>query len=348
MSTTDLPPSARTVVERLAGLDRERPSHDRVRAEEAFREHFRALRLKPLPVHWELDAELGYLAASGARDSPAWSRAAGSAAARVQRLAGWHTVRELTWHLLWTPAEGHARNLAENEAWLTAVARNHGRLPSWLGARTVASGAAKHVAGLVAAGSNDPLTPRTSAARLREPWRPFVDLLEAGVWLFWPIETAVIAVPRPAVRTAFGALHCDNAPAVEWTGGAHYYFLHGDRVSAALVARPEAITTQDILRELNPRIRRDMLRRIGHDRFLRDVRARPVQVDRFGALYRIPLPSSGDEPLTLVRVLNSTPEPDGTRKPYFLEVPPTVTTPREAVAWTFGLSADEYDPARET
>ena len=44
-----------------------------------------------------------------------------------------------------------------------------------------------------------------------------------------------------------------------------------------------------------------------------------------------------DEPLRVVEVVNSTPEPDGTYRRYLLRVPPTTRTAREAVAWTFGF-----------
>ena len=47
-----------------------------------------------------------------------------------------------------------------------------------------------------------------------------------------------------------------------------------------------------------------------------------------------------------VEVVNGTPEPDGTYKHYYLQVPPTVRTPREAVAWTYGLSEHEYAAVR--
>ena len=50
----------------------------------------------------------------------------------------------------------------------------------------------------------------------------------------------------------------------------------------------------------------------------------------------------------MVEVLNATPEPDGSRKTYYLRVPPGTRTARAAVAWTFGLAADAYAPARET
>ena len=50
----------------------------------------------------------------------------------------------------------------------------------------------------------------------------------------------------------------------------------------------------------------------------------------------------GDEPLVMVEVVNSTPEPDGPRRTYFLRVPPDTQTAREGVAWTFGLTEEDY------
>jgi hypothetical protein len=43
-----------------------------------------------------------------------------------------------------------------------------------------------------------------------------------------------------------------------------------------------------------------------------------------------------------VEVINATPEPDCTRKHFFLEVPANMRTAREAVAWTYGLSANAH------
>jgi hypothetical protein len=71
-----------------------------------------------------------------------------------------------------------------------------------------------------------------------------------------------------------------------------------------------------------------------------------MQADDYGKLSRYELP--GDEPLVMVEVVNATPEPDGTHHIYWLRVPPTVGSAREAVAWTFGLNADHYRPLRET
>jgi hypothetical protein len=71
-----------------------------------------------------------------------------------------------------------------------------------------------------------------------------------------------------------------------------------------------------------------------------------VHADACGQLYRREL--ANDEPLVMVRVLNITPEPDGSAKPYLLRVPPNIRTARGAVAWTFGLKAKDYRPAVQT
>jgi hypothetical protein len=38
-------------------------------------------------------------------------------------------------------------------------------------------------------------------------------------------------------------------------------------------------------------------------------------------------------------------ERDGTRRRHFLLVPPSMRSPREAAAWSHGLSSEKYDPA---
>jgi hypothetical protein len=55
-----------------------------------------------------------------------------------------------------------------------------------------------------------------------------------------------------------------------------------------------------------------------------------------------------DEPVSYVKVVNSTQEPDGTYKDYYLCVPPTAKTCQQAVAWTFRLEEQEYQPEQET
>ena len=50
----------------------------------------------------------------------------------------------------------------------------------------------------------------------------------------------------------------------------------------------------------------------------------------------------------MVKVVNSTPEYDGTFKDYFLRVPPEMTRARQAIAWTFDKKETDYDPELQT
>ncbi len=50
----------------------------------------------------------------------------------------------------------------------------------------------------------------------------------------------------------------------------------------------------------------------------------------------------------MVKVVNSTPEPDGTRRSYYLRVPPDTRTAKAGIAWTFGLDESEYQPLVQT
>lgn len=88
------------------------------------------------------------------------------------------------------------------------------------------------------------------------------------------------------------------------------------------------------------------LDRFGPARFLIESGAKEIHRDDYGILYRTPMP--GDEPLVMIKVVNSTPEPDGSFKDYFLRVPPDIERARQAVAWTFDKPEHEYALEVET
>jgi hypothetical protein len=90
------------------------------------------------------------------------------------------------------------------------------------------------------------------------------------------------------------------------------------------------------LRERNSREFDSVLRAAVADELL-------VRTDATGSLYR----AVGTH-LALLLVENSTPEPDGSFKRYILRVPPNLSSPISAVAWTFGLTVREYAPAHES
>jgi hypothetical protein len=106
------------------------------------------------------------------------------------------------------------------------------------------------------------------------------------------------------------------------------------------------LTPERIRDEENAELRRVMLEHYGYDRYLEESGAVPVHRDEAGVLWRVRL--VGDEDVVMVEVVNSTPEPDGTHRTYWLRVPPSTRTAQEGVAWTFGLDAEAYEPLQQT
>jgi hypothetical protein len=71
------------------------------------------------------------------------------------------------------------------------------------------------------------------------------------------------------------------------------------------------------------------------------------QDTRYGTLWRLEA-TANSEPIVVVEVVDATVGKNGRRKQYFLGVPPFVTSAREAVAWTFDVPPDRYEPQVET
>ncbi len=148
----------------------------------------------------------------------------------------------------------------------------------------------------------------------------------------------------PARPRGWGShrLHRDDGPAVAWPDGWGVWCIHGVRVTRQIVEAPQTLTVEQIRDERNAEVRRIMVDRFGAERYLRESDAQLLDDDdEFGKLWRVRLPD--DEDLVMVEVINSTPEPDGSSKTYWLRVPPTMRSAREAVAWTFDLSARAYE-----
>ncbi|MFD8558490.1 DUF6745 domain-containing protein [Streptosporangium canum] len=168
----------------------------------------------------------------------------------------------------------------------------------------------------------------------------------AGWW--WPFERVAIVCERPAELhlDELSRLHRADGPALLFPDGFAVHAWGGMPVPAGFADSMAALTPQRIRAEDNAELRRVMLEHFGYDRYLTESGATPLHQDETGVLWRIDLPE--DEPVVMVEVINSTAEPDGTFRKYWLRVPPSTLTAREGVAWTFDLSEAEYHPARET
>ena len=160
-------------------------------------------------------------------------------------------------------------------------------------------------------------------------FQPFFDLADSCgyIWAYWDI--AIFTERMSACHLdPDGRLHCENGPAVAYPDGTGVYVWHGVRVPAPVIKGNISITMIDT--EQNVEIRRVMLERYGYAKYLQDSGTREIQRDEFGVLYKKNIPD--DEPLVMVRVINTTPESDGSHKEYFLRVPPDTTTAAQGVA----------------
>lgn len=138
----------------------------------------------------------------------------------------------------------------------------------------------------------------------------------------------------------------NNHPAIKYSDGREVYYWHGVEVPDFVIKNPETITLQHIGLASNSEVKRVLIEKYGTSRYLQESGAKRVSGDSFGELYR--LKQKGDEDIVMVKVKNSTPEPDGSVKFYWLRVPPATRTPQEGVAWTFGMNSKEYKPEMET
>lgn len=166
-------------------------------------------------------------------------------------------------------------------------------------------------------------------------------------WLFLTEHEVLVAQPPETLRyDDAGKPHCATAAALITRDGHKLYALNGVWVPDLCILEPARMTLKEI--EMQPGVdtRARMIDAYGLERYLRETGAILWDKSSFGELYW--KSQHAQSPLLAVRVTNSTPEPDGTFKHYMLRVPPHVQTAREAVAWTFGLQEEEYQPQMET
>lgn len=192
------------------------------------------------------------------------------------------------------------------------------------------------------------------------------DLFVAGSELGWTLffDEICIVSKKPIVHFEVknedikpeqtSLLHRMDGPAIDYgkDDPCNVYAIGGVIVQAYVVENPEKITVSDIENESNVEVRRVKINQYGQSRYIQDSGSEIVNKDDFGVLYRKKL--NNDEDLMMVKVINSTQEPDGTFKDYFIRVDPKsyggLRTARQAVASTWRnedgslmfKNADEY------
>jgi len=110
---------------------------------------------------------------------------------------------------------------------------------------------------------------------------PFRSLVKTGAWDFLWFEDLCVVTCRPSVvkKDSNGLLHCDNGPAAEWPSGEKYWFLHGINVPEWLVTTDSGkIDSKLALEEKNVDVQREIIRKIGAERMLRDCNAKVLDI----------------------------------------------------------------------
>lgn len=117
-------------------------------------------------------------------------------------------------------------------------------------------------------------------------------------------------------------------------------------ITSRIAFQPETITAQEVLSEQNTELRRVLIERMGHEKFIEQAAPHKLDQDRDPGgernLLRIEL--DGDEPLVVLSV-----QCPSTTRSYLIRVPPAMSTCRQAAAWIAGFNdPDEYQPVAET
>jgi hypothetical protein len=174
-------------------------------------------------------------------------------------------------------------------------------------------------------------------------------------WIWWHENIAVISDrPRVINLDAEGRLHSETGPSIAYRDGWSLWHVHGVNVPQYVIEKPLDITREIIDNEANAEVRRVMIERFrlgeevfGAAAYVRSGGGKRLDHDeRFGTLWRREVPN--DEAICMLEVVNSTREPTGEFKRYWLRVPPDMTTAHQASAWTFGKTPEEYAPQIET
>lgn len=181
------------------------------------------------------------------------------------------------------------------------------------------------------------------AAKQLEMWLELVRYTPAC--RFFQNACFVAAKPLLLSLDDRARLHHESSAAACFEDGYKLFAINGVLVPCHVVEKPDEMTVEQIERTANAEIRNVMISRYGLERYIKDSKIELVHSDQYGNLYK---KDGWREPVTILHVVNSTAEPDGTRKNYFLMVPPMMQTAKEAVAWTFTMPAHLYNPTVET
>ena len=174
-----------------------------------------------------------------------------------------------------------------------------------------------------------------------EPLRGLMQLATSVGWLL-PHERTCWLAERPNLLSgdARDRLHHASGPALRYPDGWSIWAWRGAEVPRWIIEHRDRITLAAIDEQVDVQVRRCMIEIMTPERYVALGGATRVAEDETGILWRRNWLAV--DAWAAVEVVNATPEPDGTRRHFFLQVPANLRTAREAVAWTYGMRAEAY------
>lgn len=166
-------------------------------------------------------------------------------------------------------------------------------------------------------------------------------LTESCGWV-WPHQTFAVLTDRPSElhRDETGRLHNPDGPSIRWRDGWATYHWRGTTVPAEWIENKDKVDPALALNWEKIEQRRCLAEILGWNRVLTAVKTREIQTDNFGTLLEADLPDAPRSRFVKVRC--------GTGRDFILPVPPEKKTAHEAVAWTYGMTPEEYGPEVRT
>ena len=245
------------------------------------------------------------------------------AARDAARGAAWNAAWDAAWGAAWDAAWGAARGAAWDAAWGAAATNT---------------------------GLKDSATLKFIAIESK-----LLKALESGLMALFPMQDKLILVPMPKLRVQNGVLHSELYPAVEWRNGTSFYFLFGVRFEKELWKKitSGSITAGEIFRIENAEQKSVAMRVYGYEKMIQNADVKRlsetgVMVNGDLKKYEVlEVDLKDDDVLArFVKVVCWS-----TGKETLLRVDPRLEETKDpfgAIAWTAGLTKDEYKMEIET
>lgn len=144
-----------------------------------------------------------------------------------------------------------------------------------------------------------------------------------------------------------GRPHCLTGPAAVFSDGLAVYYVHGVEVPAIVIEDPDNFTKQEFMKYTNQETRRTIIEVIGQTRFalLLDMQVIDTSIINDAEYYL--METKEEDSVTRRKLKFIKVRCTSTEREYYIGVPYEIRDAHEGVAWTFGMSKEEYQPDME-